>query len=232
MKRILLVIVVVIGALSLFTTIVQANPDKNPQSTDCNSNNEENCPEPPEICGNGWHTGNPHCVAPTPEPEVSPTPEPTATATATATPTAEPEPTATATPTAEPEPTATATPTAAPEPTATATPTAAPEPTATATPTAEPESTTPPEPTVQPTETPPTGGCSYVSGLDEPGEYRCLQGPTPTLAQTATPSLPVIPQPIPVEPPVMGTPEPDRAPRTPMRTDKVPTPARAGNCGC
>lgn len=52
----------------------------------CNSNNEENCPIPTQICENGEHTGNPHCnpsptVTPEPTEEVTPTVEPSPEAT-------------------------------------------------------------------------------------------------------------------------------------------------------
>lgn len=58
----------------------------------CNVNNPENCPSPTPICGNGEHTGNPHC--PTETSTSTPTDVPTNT------PTLEPSPTITSTPTA------------------------------------------------------------------------------------------------------------------------------------
>ncbi len=62
---------------------------QNPQQTGCNSNNPKNCPTPAPknlplnpICGQGKHTGNPHCQ---PAPSNTPEPKPSSTVTATAT---------------------------------------------------------------------------------------------------------------------------------------------------
>lgn len=93
-------------------------------ASQCNINNEENCPIPSPICDNGEHVGNPHCVSPTPiQPTITLTPTskpcnedideevpcPTITVVPTGTPTASPSPELT------PEATATPSPTTAPE---------------------------------------------------------------------------------------------------------------------
>lgn len=68
-------------AVFLFFTTAHAwnNSQNDNQTTGCNEHNPENCPKPSEICGNGEHEGNPHCITPTLEdtPEVTQSPVPT-----------------------------------------------------------------------------------------------------------------------------------------------------------
>lgn len=97
--------IVVLLACSLIFK-VQANGDHN-NLNQCNRNNPENCPEPTQICGNGEHTGNPHCQPPeTPSatPSATLTPEPTVETTLSTIPTVEPTVQPTTLPTTPPSP--------------------------------------------------------------------------------------------------------------------------------
>ena len=83
------IVVGIIGAMlfALVVGVAQATPNENgrpnQEETGCNSNNPTNCPTPEQpdgvnpICGNGQHTGNPHCNEAPPETPPETTPEPT-----------------------------------------------------------------------------------------------------------------------------------------------------------
>ncbi len=90
----------VIFALTLGSAgLVFAHNDNYDQ---CNANNEENCPDPVVICDNGEHTGNPHCITPTPTEEISPTITPEVSPSVTETPEASPTAEVTVEPTTPP----------------------------------------------------------------------------------------------------------------------------------
>lgn len=77
---ILALIAVIVLVVTLLAPRVGAT-----NNNQCNRNNPENCPDPIEICENGQHTGNPHCLTPSPTATSSPVPteEPTPTPEAT-----------------------------------------------------------------------------------------------------------------------------------------------------
>ncbi len=73
--KILIIILVAIALIGLVAVLHASAHNDDHDITGCNANNPQNCPKPTEICDNGEHEGNPHCVSPTPtvEPSVSPT---------------------------------------------------------------------------------------------------------------------------------------------------------------
>lgn len=96
MKRITILSGLIFSLLLCFTVTVFAKPHDNPNQ--CNSHNEDNCPVPTQICNNGEHVGNPHCL-PTIGPSVIPTvsvtvtlPEPSLTPEVISSPSATPTP--------------------------------------------------------------------------------------------------------------------------------------------